>query len=177
MVGKEDLERLLEYNIWANHRMMRVAVLLPPDDFARDLAAAHRSVRGTLLHIMQSEWTWFDRWQGIVNPRFFREEDFQNVLSLRERWVKMEDERRGWFKAVPAAALTEVVRYTLETGEAFEIPLWKLVQHMTNDSSHYRGHLAVLYRQLGLKLVSTDLLAWDLNRDGPWGGSAALGPR
>ena len=29
MIGKDDLERLLEYTIWANHRMMRVAVLLP----------------------------------------------------------------------------------------------------------------------------------------------------
>ncbi len=177
MVGKDDLERLLDYNVWANHRMMRVAVLLPADEFARDLGATHRSVQGTLLQLLLAEWTWFDRWKGVNVPRVLEENDFKNVLSLRERWVKMEEERRNWFRALPDGAPGEVVRYTLTSGEAYEVPLWKLVQHMVNDSTFYRGQLAALYRQLGLKLVSTDILSWDLNREGPWGGSAALGPR
>jgi uncharacterized damage-inducible protein DinB len=48
---------------------------------------------------------------------------------------------------------------------------------MANDSTHYRGQLTMMLRQLGTRVASTDLLTWDLNRDGPWGGSAALGPR
>ena len=50
MLTKEDLGRLLEYTVWANHRVMRVAATLAPDDFKRDLGSSHGGVRGTLTH-------------------------------------------------------------------------------------------------------------------------------
>jgi uncharacterized damage-inducible protein DinB len=127
--------------------------------------------------VLSNEWTWFDRWRGMAETHTFEEKDFGGVIALRERWVLMEEERRAWFRALPASAAADVVRYTLSTGEAYEVPLWKLVQHMVNHSTYHRGQLVSLFRQLGVKPVTTDLLTWDLNRDGPWGGSAALGPR
>jgi uncharacterized damage-inducible protein DinB len=176
MIAKDELERLLEYNIWANHRMLRVAVLLNVEDFQRELGASHRSVRGTLVHVLSTEQTWFDRWRGATSPPI-DEKELGTAIALRPRWVAMEEERRAWLRALPASAAAEPVRYTLPTGEAHEVPFWKLVQHMVNHSTYHRGQLVSLYRQLGARPLSTDMLTWDLNRDGPWGGSTALGPR
>jgi uncharacterized damage-inducible protein DinB len=136
VVDKDELARLLEYNVWANHRVLRGAALVKTDDFVRDLKATYKSLRGTLTHIMATEWSWLERWQ-----------------SSRDHAV-----------------------YTLPTGEAYEVPLWKLVQNMVNYSTQYRGQAELLLRQVGGKPAPSDLLIWDLNRDGPWGGSAALGP-
>jgi uncharacterized damage-inducible protein DinB len=177
VIARDELARLLEYNVWANHRLLRAAVLLRTEDFVRDVKAEHQSVRGTLTHALTAEWTWLDRWQGISEPRVLRADEFTDVLKLRDRWHALEQLRGDWFASKGDADLARPLRYTLPAGEAYEVPLWKLVQHMVNESTHYRGQISMLLRQLGAKVASIDLLTWDLHRDGPWGGSAALGPR
>ena len=51
-------------------------------------------------------------------------------------------------------------------GNAFEAPLWELLQHMANHATHHRGQVVALLRQLGARVVTTDLLAWDRERRG-----------
>ena len=47
MLAKEDVARMLEYNVWANHRLMGAAAALSVDDFKRDtLGASHGGVAG-----------------------------------------------------------------------------------------------------------------------------------
>ena len=46
MLDKSDAERLFEYTVWANHKVMRVAATLSVDDFKRDLQSSHGGVRG-----------------------------------------------------------------------------------------------------------------------------------
>ena len=46
MTHKEDLRRLLDYTVWANHRVMRVAATLTLDDFKRDLGPATAACGG-----------------------------------------------------------------------------------------------------------------------------------
>jgi uncharacterized damage-inducible protein DinB len=177
VIAKDELARLLEYNVWANHRLLRAVVLLTTEAFVRDVKAEHQSVRGTLTQALTAEWTWLDRWQGISEPRVIRAEEFTDVLKLRERWSALEQMRNDWFASRSEADFGRPLRYTLPNGEAHELPLWKLVQHMANESTQYRGQLVAMLRQMGTKVASIDLLTWDLHRDGPWGGSAALGPR
>jgi uncharacterized damage-inducible protein DinB len=177
VISKDELGRLLEYTVWANHRLLRAVALLRTEDFVRDFKVEHQNVRGALAHSLAAEWTWLDRWQGIAEPRVVNAEEFTDVMKLRDRWSSLEQVRRDWFEAKSEADLARPLRYTLPTGEAYEVPLWKLVQHMTNDSTHARGQITMLLRQLGAKVASLDLLTWDLHRDGPWGGSAAFGPR
>jgi uncharacterized damage-inducible protein DinB len=174
-VDKNELARLLEYNVWANHRLLRVSALLTLEAFVKNLGASHGGVRGTLFHIMTTEQMWLDRWMGLQTAAS-SENDFDGLIPLRDRWASMEDKRHAWFGALPAAALEQPLRYTSNMGEAFEVPLGRLVQHMVNHSTYHRGQLAILLRQVGAKPASTEMLVWDLNRDGPWGGSAAMGP-
>jgi uncharacterized damage-inducible protein DinB len=175
VVNKNELARLLEYNVWANHRMLRVSALLTTEAFIRNLGASHGGVRGTLFHIMTTEQMWLDRWMGVATAAA-GESDFDGIIALRDRWASMEEKQHVWFEGLPASALEQPIRYTSNMGEAFEVPLGKLVHHMVNHSTYHRGQLAILLRQVGAKPAATDMLVWDLNRDGPWGGSAALGP-
>jgi uncharacterized damage-inducible protein DinB len=176
MINKEELARLLEYNVWANHRMLRVSALLSVDAFTRNLGASHGGVRGTLVHVMAMEELWLARWMGSTDVRIASENDFASLMTLRDHWTSVEEKRQHWFDALPPGSMTQVVRYTTTTGEAYEVPLWKLIQNVLNHSTYHRGQLTVLFRLVGAKPAVTDLLVWDLNRDGPWGGSAALGP-
>jgi uncharacterized damage-inducible protein DinB len=165
MRAKEDVARMLDYNIWANHRLMRAAATLSVDDFKRDtLAASHGGVRGTLTHIMGAEWIWLERWKGFSPTRLFDEGDFADVVSLKDRWTLIEDHRDEWFRGLSEDSLGEALRYRTTEGVPYEAPLWKLMQHVLNHSTYHRGQVTLLLRAVGVRPVSTDLVAWDRAR-------------
>lgn len=161
---KAEAGRLLDYTVWANHRVMRVAATLSPDDFRRDLGASHGGVRGTLTHMMSAEWIWLERWKGVSHTRMIDEGEFADILALRDRWTLIEGHRREWLETVREEALSEPVRYRTTEGREYVNPLWHLVQHLVNHSTYHRGQVTSLLRQLGARPVSTDLVAWDRTR-------------
>ena len=165
MFDKAGAERLLQYTIWANHRVMRACATLDPPDFVRDRGASHGGVRGTLCHIMSVEWLWLERWKGISPPRMFDEGEFADIVALRDRWTVIEEHREAWLHALKPEAMAETIRYRTMEGVEQEAPLWQLVQHVTNHSTYHRGQVVLLLRQLGAKVVSTDLVLWDRDRE------------
>ena len=170
MLDKDALSRLFDYTIWANHRMMRACATIPVDDYKRELGASFGSIRGTLTHMMWSEWIWLERWKGLSPAGPPDESELADVVALRDRWKVIEDHRRAWLEALPADGAAEVVRYKNTKGEAFRAPLWQLVQHVANHSTYHRGQVTSLLRQLGGRTVSTDLVVFDreqIARPGP----------
>lgn len=161
MFSKDGLKRLLDYTVWANHRVVRVAATLSVDDYRRDLSNSHGGVRGTLVHMMGAEWIWLERWKGVSPQRGFDEGEFPTILELRERWQVIEDHRASWLSSLKEAAVTQAIQYKTLDGRDFESVLWTLVQHVANHATYHRGQVLTLLRQLGAKPVSTDMVVWD----------------
>ena len=161
MLDKDALERLVQYTIWANHRVMRACATIPVDDFKRELGASYGGIRGTLAHIMWTEWLWLERWKGVSPPGPPDESDFADVVALRDRWKVIEDHRRAWMDALPASGASSLIHYRNTAGAAFSAPLWQLVQHAANHSTYHRGQVTVLLRQVGGRTVASDMVVWD----------------
>jgi uncharacterized damage-inducible protein DinB len=164
VLGKEDAGRLLGYTVWANHRVMRTAATLEPDDFKRDLRSSHGGVRGTLTHMMGAEWIWLERFKGVSPTRGLDESEFPDVVALRDRWTLVEEHRAHWFESLREADLAAPVAFRTLAGAAFEAPLWELLQHVANHATYHRGQVITLLRQLGARAAATDLLLWDRER-------------
>lgn len=164
MLHKDDVGRLLEYTVWANHAVVRAAAALTVEEFKRDLGSSHGGVRGTLTHMMSAEWIWLERWKGVSPPRMMDEGEFPDVVALSKRWRAIEDHRDAWFRGLRERSLAEAVRYTTTEGKAYEAPLWQLIQHVVNHSTYHRGQVTTLFRLLGVKPVSTDMVLWDRKR-------------
>ena len=103
MLDKDALSRLIDYTIWANHRVMRACATISVDDFKRELGASFGGIRGTLAHIMWTEWIWLERWKGVSPPGPPDESELADVVALRDRWKVIEDHRRAWLDALPPA--------------------------------------------------------------------------
>jgi len=161
MLSKEDLGRLLDYTVWANHRVMRVAATLSEDDWKRDLKSSHGGIRGTLVHMMGAEWIWLERWKGTSPPRGIDESEFPTLPMLRDRWSLIEDHRRSWLASLKDDEPGRVIAYKTLDGRPYEGSLWQLVQHAANHSTYHRGQVITMARQLGAKPISTDLVIWD----------------
>jgi uncharacterized damage-inducible protein DinB len=165
MLAREDVGRLLDYTVWANHRILRCAATLSAASFRRDLGSSHGGVRGTLAHILGAEWIWLERWKGISPDKGVDEGEFPDIVVLRDRWALVEQHRAAWFAALKEPALARQVSFRTLDGRQFEAPLWQLVQHTVNHSTYHRGQVMALLRMLGAKPVSTDMLLWDRDRD------------
>jgi uncharacterized damage-inducible protein DinB len=161
MLDKDGAGRLLDYTVWANHRVMRAAATLSVDDFKRDLRANFGGVRGTLCHILAAEWIWLERWKGVSPEAMFHAADFPNFDAVRARWSAIERAQRSFVDAVTDEQLPAVVRYVNLKGEAWQYPLWRQMAHVVNHSTYHRGQLTTMLRQLGARTVSTDLLMFD----------------
>jgi uncharacterized damage-inducible protein DinB len=161
MLDKPALARLIEYTIWANHRLMRACATVPVDDFRRELGGSFGGIRGTLSHILWAEWIWLERWKGMSPTRAPDEAEFETIVELRDRWKVIEDHRGAWLFALPAEDTANIIRYKNTQGVANEAPLWQLVQHAANHSTYHRGQVTSMLRQLGARTVATDMLLFD----------------
>ena len=61
-----DIRTLYGQHRWANNRLLEAARLVSPADLTWDLHTSHESLRGTLVHIMWSEWIWLRRWPDLA---------------------------------------------------------------------------------------------------------------
>ena len=164
MWTKTDLGRVIDYGVWANHRVMRAAATLSVDDFKRDLQNSHGGVRGTLVHTMSAEWVWLERWKGVSPRRHMDESEFPTIVALSDRWTALDEHRASWLASLRPEAVAQEVRYLNFKGQEYATPLWQLCQHVASHSSYHRGQVVTLLRQLGAKGVATDLVAWDRER-------------
>jgi uncharacterized damage-inducible protein DinB len=164
MTNKDALGRLLDYTEWANRRVIRCAATLPVAEFCKDLESSHGGVRGTLTHMMGAEWIWLERWKGVSPTKGLDEGEFKDVLALRSRWKAIEAHRRSWFENLDEAAVAKTVRYKNLKGQSYRAPLWQLLQHVCNHSTYHRGQVVTLLRQLGARVVATDMVVWDRER-------------
>jgi uncharacterized damage-inducible protein DinB len=73
----------------------------------------------------------------------------------------LEEHREAWFAGLGDDGPASIIRYQTMDGVPFETPLWQLFQHQANHSTYHRGQLTIFLRQLGARLVATDMLVWD----------------
>jgi uncharacterized damage-inducible protein DinB len=163
-MNKEDLGRLLDYTKWANRLVVRTAATLPVEEFKKDRGSSHGGVRGTLCHMLGAEWIWLERWKGVSPTKFMDEGEFADIVVLSERWKAVERHRDAWFRSLKEGAVQQKIAYRTMAGQPFEGVLWQLVQHAANHSTYHRGQVVTMMRQLGAKVVATDMVVWDRER-------------
>lgn len=159
-MNKRDIQLLFAYNHWANTQMLNAVSALTAEQFIKDLATGHRSVHGTLTHILAGEWIYLVRCKGI-SPRASPDPaDFPSLTSLSEKWAEVERDQREFMNELTDESLATVITYTNTKGEQWTYPLWQIMQHVVNHSTYHRGQVSTMLRQLGEDAVATDFLVY-----------------
>jgi uncharacterized damage-inducible protein DinB len=156
-VTGDEAGLLLSYNAWANRRLLQASDALPRDLLERDLAASHRSLWGTLLHMAWGEWLWLGRWLTTAAPG----EDpgrSRSLAELEARWAEIARQQMACIDGLTAAALDRPVSYESPQGTTWTYALGEMVRHLVNHSTYHRGQVASLMRQLGATPPATDYL-------------------
>jgi len=159
----EQAITLVEYNQWANHRLILKAARLPHDQLIAVTYLSRGSIFATLIHILDTQWYWREGAQYENLPtQTLSSSDFIDLASLRKRWKQEDQSLLEYVRGLSAADLRDSVTYRWPQARPRSRPLWHILQHIINHSTHHRSeigqHLATLGQSPGdldfIKFVS-----------------------
>ncbi|HEX8993521.1 MAG TPA: DinB family protein [Anaerolineales bacterium] len=151
---KADVTGILEYNYWANRRILAAASKISLTQFVASTAFPHRSLRGTLVHLIDAEFGWrtqmkharqTDRW---VAPEL-SENDLPTLESVVKRAREEEAAMRAFLAGLNDESMTEIVRYITDEGIKRERLLWHCLYHVVNHGSQHRSEAAAMLTDYG----------------------------
>jgi len=165
MQFKDYLQHLYDYNYWANKRYLAVAETLNAEQLFRKQGHSWDSVQAVLVHMMNSERMWPQRWRGEQGT-FLDFNQFHTVASIREYWVDVEKNMRVFIAEQTEQSLLREVTYTNPKGETYALPLWQMVVQPPNHNTHHRGELAAMFALMNIPHPEEEVVQYFLIKSG-----------
>ena len=162
---KQYLEQLYDYNYWANKRYLAVAETLTEEQLHHKQGHSWDNVHAVLVHMMNSEQMWQQRWKGEAGT-FLDPKDFFTAASIREYWMDVEKNMRGFIAGQTEQSLLRDVTYTNPKGETFTLPLWNMMIQPPNHNTHHRGELAAMFALMNVPHPEDEVIQYFLNLSG-----------
>ena len=156
----DRMKALMDYNAWANGRLIDAVSKLTTEEYTKDLGSSYRSVRDTLVHVMSGEWVWLMRCKGVSPRTMLPPLDFPTISSLKARWTEIMHQQSEFIDSITEESLRTLITYENFQGEIFTYALWQILQHVVNHSSYHRGQVTTLLRQLNAEPIATDFLVF-----------------
>jgi uncharacterized damage-inducible protein DinB len=143
----EDVAILFDYMYWVNGRLVDTAGELDPDAFVEPTTVTTRSLRATLVHELDVEWSWRQNLLGLADEDTELEpEDYPDVRSLADRWQRDENEMRGWIGSLSDHQL-DTDTFSAFTEE--RRPLWQFLLHIVMHAAQQQADAATLLSLAG----------------------------
>src|SRR5689334_11936409 len=97
-----DAVKLIEFNVWANRRIAEQVKGISNDAFLKELGGSFPSIRLTLVHLLESDWLWMHRLNGIPILPVPAEWSTDDVLSIMNIWLPVQEQTATIVKELTA---------------------------------------------------------------------------
>ncbi len=145
-----DVMTLFEYNYWANRKLLAAAASVTPEQFLAPGNFPWGGLRGTLVHILDTEYGWgLLLREGNFQTEELKEGEFAGFAELNKRWQFEEALMRDYLATLDDDALQQIVRYTADSGAKRERVLWHCLFHVVNHGTQHRSEAAAVLTALG----------------------------
>ena len=145
-----DIQLLYNYNYWANFLILDAAAELTAEQFTQQTSFSWGSVRGTLIHTLDSENLWRNLCQHnrLLPQRLAETELFPSLDSIVAYWEDEEADMLDYLDSLQDADMDRVVRYEIEEGTRERV-LWHCLMHVVNHGTQHRSELAAMLTDFG----------------------------
>jgi uncharacterized damage-inducible protein DinB len=154
---QNEIQLLYDYDKWADLKLLEVIAVLTKDQYKKDLGSSFGGIHETLVHILSADIIWLNRWTGKKST-LLKAEDLPTVEVVKKQWDAYHCEIGNFVRSLTEEKLNEPLPYTDFKGNSYSHPLFQQMQHKVNHSSYHRGQVVTMLRQMGEKVVSTDLI-------------------
>ena len=139
---------LLEYNIWANQRILGTISQKKVED---------EEIMKIMSHLVSAEIIWLHRIEGLPTSPFPPWE----VYKLRELESMVDESNVRWAKFLrnyKIDTLEEIIHYQNSHKRDFENRLTDIITHTINHSTHHRSQISLLLRKLNIEPPQIDFI-------------------
>jgi uncharacterized damage-inducible protein DinB len=155
----DELVTLFDYAWWARDRLLAAADGMTDEEFGRDNGFTYKSIRGILVHALEAEMIWFNRFLGEGRPEPIGE-SITSAEALKARWAPEEKAARGFLSGLTEATLAEDFVTRRRTGEENRTPLWVLLTHVVTHGAQHRSEAAEALTMVGRSPGSLDFVTY-----------------
>jgi uncharacterized damage-inducible protein DinB len=148
-MNTQDILTLYEYNCWANGRIIAAGANAGLEQFLATAAHSYSSLRGTLVHTLDTEYGWRMLCQHATFTPDLPETAFPTIDALAQRWREEELAMRDYLAGLSDDDLSGYVRYTTSGGEPRQRVLWHCLLHVVNHGSQHRSEAAAILTGYG----------------------------
>ena len=144
---KSDIVTLISYTFWADMRVLGACEQVSADEFIQAASPnpGWHSLRGTLVHALDTAYGWRAALQGIEDTGVLDENQFADVASLKQRW---EEERQAWLAYLSTLTDDALNAVWWSEGES-KRTRWQTILHVVNDLTHHRSEAAAMLTGYG----------------------------
>lgn len=161
LISPEVFRQHWDYNIWATSRLLDAAGQLSPEELTRDFKTADGSVLETLGHLFWSETIWLSRFKRVPSPSRPKRGTYR-LDFLRQHWPTLHKDWGQYLAELEDADAS--LTYKDLKGQEWNQPLWVLLFHVVNHSTHHRGQVSGFLRAMGHIPPPLDLVAYHRQR-------------
>jgi uncharacterized damage-inducible protein DinB len=144
-----ELQLIFEYNYWANAKMLAGAHRVALEQYVAPAAFPYGGLRGTLVHILEAEWSWRLRFQGLGYGDELLPDVFATPAELEAHWHAEEHAMRTFLGSLRNEDLGRHVRYTSLDGAPRDRILWQSLLHVAFHGTQHRAEAAALLTEYG----------------------------
>jgi uncharacterized damage-inducible protein DinB len=149
-VRRIDVMALIDFTYWGNRHLLDVAAKLTPEKWVAPSDITERSLRGTLVHTLDVEWSWRLRLRKRPKEEWgpdveLKPESYPTVAPLAGHWARDEAEMRTWLATLDDATLAS--NWDISDKRLF--PLWYYLVHIVTHSQQQRSDAAILLTGAG----------------------------
>jgi uncharacterized damage-inducible protein DinB len=157
---KEIIGKYVDYNLWANQRLLEFLLAFPTELLDKEVPNSFRSLKKTLLHIWDAELLWLSRIKGH-SMSFWPSEQFDDKKSLKEM-LDVSLEWKQFVQKQESSFLNQNCFYKSIAGQEFSQKVHEITLHCMNHSTFHRGQIVTALRILDVKegIPQTDLIAF-----------------
>ena len=145
----QDIQLIYDYNFWANKHILDSSAKVSQEQFDAPAAFPYGGLRGTLLHILETEFGWRTLCETLSFVEDLNRDDFPTVASLEARWREEENATRTYLNRLSDGDMISHLRYTSSSGEPRDRILWHCLLHLVNHGTQHRSEAAALLTEYG----------------------------
>jgi uncharacterized damage-inducible protein DinB len=141
---------MYDYNYWANRLIVTTCEKISAEQYVAPTSHSWGSLRGTLVHTLDSECGWRKLCQsGDLTFDDLTEAQLPTLEALRQRWDEEEQAMRDYLNSLTDEDMTSIVRYTIPEGIVRERVLWHCLYHVVNHGMQHRSESAAMLTDYG----------------------------